>query len=311
MVSGEVQQGSLLKVVIISVALLAVSVCPAAASVKEELEKNIFKKDWVAVDKIVSSLSLTEKQNETLKEDAVYVSSFLKGYSLCSQLTAAGSEQKEKRDCILNLFKNRENSRPKGGLHFSRALVDDFNKELRMARDEVKFLNRVIASTEEKRSEDQRHDIARIEAVAESTYREARQKAEETVEYKSTESACSICSCLEQNVLSEQAISEEKKYSKKYGVINLSKIDSIKQSIMLCDSTIREQRTTYFKITKKKFDKKQCHAFHNRADEDDIISCENSFIRTGKNIIKSLIASEPENIQAIIIEKHLKSDSFY
>ena len=83
-------------------------------------------------------------------------------------------------------------------------------------------------------------------------------KASNAPEHLKRVSACNICEFLDEKRNLEEAIEHEKRYSKKYGVTNLSKIESYKQSIMQIDELIPQQKKEYKKYSGKTFDTAQC-----------------------------------------------------
>jgi len=106
----------------------------------------------------------------------------------------------------------------------------------------------------EKRAEleKQRNELAEI------TYREAIEWAENNIEYLKYEINCEICQAITYKKESEEAIKKEKQYANKYGVVNLSRIEDYKVGIIASDNLIKERSAEYRKLTKTKFNLSAC-----------------------------------------------------
>ena len=72
-------------------------------------------------------------------------------------------------------------------------------------------------------------------------------------EYKALQITCNILKSIEKKNNCEASINREKKYSNKYGVVNLTKLNNMKQSIMNCDATIALESKRYRELTGRSF----------------------------------------------------------
>jgi hypothetical protein len=99
-----------------------------------------------------------------------------------------------------------------------------------------------------------------------SKYRIANDSAENRAEreidtlqiLKEMSLSCSLCRAYLNKTKYESAIEEERAYSNKYGITNLSKIDGLKQRIISCDKTIRISSKEYFTLKKRRFNYSKC-----------------------------------------------------
>jgi hypothetical protein len=167
------------------------------------------------------------------------------------------------------------------------------HKEEIIARDSERIEEQRAREGEESRGREKRQ----LERRAKDIFIKAQQAAFDDPKYKAVALACSICECIDNNRRCEAAILEEKRYSTRYGVLNVGKIEGYKSQIMLGDNTIATNRVEYKNLTGKSFSPSQCRSLE--------LPCEGFLSSLRIRLIKASISSEDIAIQKLIFHTYM------
>ncbi len=216
-------------------------------------------------------------KQEEMKRDIRSVADFLKQDEACREMEAS-ADINDQQQCYQKAV-GKWNDMPKE-LPFSRSFVDDLNSRKdrikdRMAVSTLKIHAKEIEEEEQRSKKEeelraQREKERTWEQEADNLLRDAEEKALETPKYIVRLSERNICSNIADKSRIEQAIKQEKNYSEKYGVVNLSKIDRYKQAIMQIDYLSVENRRNYKKYTGKDFNNARCRNKKIEAYDDEL-----------------------------------------
>lgn len=255
---------------------------PSDASPRVEIEKALLTRDWLTLDVLLRDIPESTGQQRYDKQELIYIikplRAFLTKSDACSDTI---KENVVRLECYRHLFAFEWPAVHKK-LPFSQEFVDALNQQRvsdkgkwKLLTDEQKEKRDAYRAEQEKQLAEQRARIAaenerlavlqnqreeesRWEVRAKSAFSDAQELAFESKEYKSLESRCSICALIADRANSERRIAEEKRYSARYGAINLSKIDGYKQRIISCDNQIPELKKEYRKVTGSAFVPADC-----------------------------------------------------
>lgn len=160
-------------------------------------------------------------------------------------------------------------------------ITDIYNSDLKREKEEEQKLE-----IENKLKKEKLEKLAELEKLrqqkAEKTYREAIDWAEGNPEYLKPELSCEVCQAMTGKKENEKAIKKEKQYASKYGVVNLSRIESLKISVIRCDDIIKEKTAEYKKLTGTKFNFSACSQFYG--------NCEESLEKTRNKLVERYLA---------------------
>lgn len=178
-----------------------------------------------------------------------------------SQKTIYRAQQYYSHDFFSKFTENIENANKQMSI-----ITETYNTEI--AKQNELSRKQVLDKQIQKEESEKRTIIeGERQKKAEAIYRSAVEWASNNSEYKEPEITCEICQSLENKKEHEEAITKEKSYSRKYGVVNLSSIEESKVGIIRCDDLIREKSIEYRTITNTKFTSTSCSKIRLPCDE--------------------------------------------
>lgn len=216
-----------------------------------DLEEVLKEKRWDELDAVTTEYlrirNLTERIIISHERGVINnIATFLKQYDICygmlpsKDLSSLKYEYKnEIKLCYQNLVDNLWKEIHSAGIpyKFSQSLKDEINNKGKLAKNKLKDINTEVRLIERQWEE----EVKRLISGAHG-------KAVDSPVYIIQDSSCNICNYLEEKRHSEKEIENEKRYSKQYGVTNLSKIDMHKQRIMKIDWQLSHYKKEYKKI---------------------------------------------------------------
>jgi hypothetical protein len=214
----------------------------------ENIEALLNEKRWSEAQHAADDLRKRMRQSDGVKWTIATnrAVSFLTGYEGCTKIENMASNETEVDNCYQFLMQNTWRDMNEYAKVFSPAYVE----QLHQKRD---IVQKKIDDKKQRKERDRAWQKEADELLS-----AAYEKATEESEYVVLKASCSICSLSEGKREIEKAIADEKSYSNKYGVINLSKMDNYKQQIMQIDQIVAENKKEYKKQTGKAFNASQC-----------------------------------------------------
>lgn len=281
-----------------------------------DLEKLMKEGDWKSVYAVINNLpSKTETQIEykkELSESSQNIITFLEEYYRCRPYDN-GQGRKEALSCYISIIDSTKKALPQK--FFSSTFTKELSKKTEYVKQRIEEIPKELQKEKEQRNEklsekqkkkeaeeqEKQRQIDRPvkESIAQKIFFDAQEKAFESIEYKTAEITCNICSCLEGVKQAEYKITEEKAYAKKYGTLNLTKIDGYKQGIINCNGIIKNSKVEYKEITKKNFNTSDCKKMQ--------YPCEDFVDNLRFKIIEKFIDAEPdEDIKSLAKKQYLQ-----
>jgi hypothetical protein len=273
-----------LKIISLSLIMLLFSSAQAfclinTSEVYQKLEPLMLQREWKTVYKIMSDLP--DDQSDPGAAEVRFMvhkaRNIIDGCYRCEKLKISSTDTSEYIGCYKKVIEYDWNNLP-STLPFSKEFVDELNNKIALytqslnapqeenseeadaiqAQINENALRLEKEREEEKQAEQNLIDERKKEQDDEDRYIKAQEKAFNSYEYKEAGLSCSICEAIKNNKKSEERIAEERKYSAKYGTLNLSFIDNCKQNIKHRDHFIAEQKVEYKKLTQKAFNISLC-----------------------------------------------------
>ncbi|MBI5205087.1 MAG: hypothetical protein HZA11_09235 [Nitrospirae bacterium] len=283
-----------------------------------DLEKLIKEGDWRGAYVVINNLpSKTEEQSEDkkeLSESSQNIINFLEEWYRCRPYDN-GQGRKEALRCYISMGDSTKKALPQK--FFSPDFIKELNKkteyvmlrieeipkELQKEKEErnAKLAEKQKKKEAEEQEKQRQKDRPIKEEIAQKIFSNVQEKAFESIEYKTAEITCNICSCMTGIKQAEYKITEEKIYAKKYGTINLSKIDGYKQGIIHCNGIIKDNKVEYKEITKKNFNTSDCKKIQ--------YPCEDSVEELRFKLMKELVEIETndDTVKALLKTKYFQS----
>lgn len=214
----------------------------------ENIEALLNEKRWGEAKRAADDLQKRMRQSDGFKWPTATnrAIAFLTGYEGCTKKEETSTNEYEVDNCYQFLMQNTWRDMNESANVFSQAYVDQLHQKRDIVQKKI----------DDKKQKKDRNRAWQKEAddLLSAVY----EKATESPEYVLLKSSCSICNLTETKKEIEKAIADEKSYSNKYGVINLSKMDKYKQQIMQIDQLVAEYKKDYKKQTGKAFNTTQC-----------------------------------------------------
>lgn len=292
-----------MKYVVTIVLLLYVASSSFASELSNQIEEQILNKDWQGVHSTLNNLKAkSSKEREyfgRLTESTKAVTRFFRDYDVFVKLD--GNEAMSYGKTLNNDY----NSIPRK-LPFSVKMINEI-KATKVAVNErlVKIDENLQKQKDEmiaKRAEIERRHKEE-EAIKEQQVQEriaqqekersdrerymlAQDEVEKSPEYLKMDLLCKICGAIEEKRSVEKALNTDMSYSKKYGVVNLSRRDNAVQVIKADDRIIQEGKRDYMKLFNKPFTTSSCK--HVKCDE-----CEGTLQQLSKTLTEKYLAEHP------------------
>lgn len=261
----------------------------AGCATNADIENILREQRWNELDAAVKSYveyNIKTEHKVEVESNIKWAADFLKQYNSCNHIPSLNTDESD--SCYR---KSLDIWRKISGLPFSRPFNDDLRSKANFAWARLKEIQQK-KSEEEKLQHDRETALAEQrqkelgwEQVADNLRRDMSEKVSETPAYITQGSACIICGYIVEKKRLEEAIEDEKSYSNKYGVVNLSKIDRDKQYIIQIDQLMADKKKIYKKQTGNSFDTSQCSAIK-------LETCDDQLSRLQKEITSRLIAEQ-------------------
>ncbi len=238
----------------------------------DELEQSITAKDWSAVYKLLNELPASDFK-ERAQQSVPPIVNFIRDYDSCVGMANTPGQEQDAMGFCKNVL-NRLKYMPRK-VFFSPSFVAELNKIPLSARDTIVKIQNELAQRrkneelafelrqkeEEKKEQEQKEKIALQNAALEENNKlwdKADKMALESVEYQTQNIMCNMCEQINERETSLKGMALEEKYSQKYGVMNLSLLDSYKQNIKNDDLGIASLKKAYREVTHRNFNANIC-----------------------------------------------------
>ncbi len=224
-----------------------------------EIEHQVITKNWQAAYSLIDSLPDQNQQQRDAKAKirhaAQAINNFIDQLDKCDQLLHNGSDVNQTTDCYRSAVRDQERIPRK--LPFSKELIDDLNLKIEAMNQNIRQVNANMKTLiqDAHAKEEQK---GKWEQEGREKYYQLEDKVANDKEYRIISLLCELCEAKRQKKDYESKLKEEQKYSERYGVVNLSKMEQYKQGIMRADTAMRTDAPLFQTATHRQFTTDEC-----------------------------------------------------